>query len=157
MTWTDPKTDWSNGDLVTADDMNEIGENLAVVRNLPTVAHTTTADISANAGEFVDVDSANLNLTLNTNGGDVLVHFHGTVELHNGERATFDIDVDGSRQGGDIGILHSGIHQAGIHKAFSFTRLVQGLSAGSHSVKLQWKSRGNIKLFHGAQFWAREI
>lgn len=85
MTWADPKTDWSNGDLVTADDMNEIGENLATVRNLPTVAHTTTADISANAGEFVDVDSANLNLTINTNGGDVLVHFHGTVELHNGE------------------------------------------------------------------------
>lgn len=34
MAWTIPKTDWNNGDLVTADDMNAIGENLAAVRNL---------------------------------------------------------------------------------------------------------------------------
>ena len=157
MTWTSPKTNWSNGELVTADDLNAVSENLAALNNLPTVAHTTAADISANARDFDDVDSTNLNLTITTTGGDLLVHFHGTVELNNGERATFDIDVDGSRQGGDIGILHGGIHQAGIHKAFSFTRLVQDLSAGSHSVNLQWKSRGNIKLFHGAQFWVREI
>jgi len=157
MTWTAPKTDWNNGELVTAEDMNAIGENLSRLKTPPIVAHTTAADISANAREFADVDSANLNLTITTNGDDVLVHFHGTVELHNGEWAAFDIDVDGSRQGGEIGILNGGIHQAGIHEAFSFTRLVQGLSAGSHSVKLQWKSTGNIKLFHGAQFWVRGI
>ncbi len=85
MTWTAPKTDWNNGELVTAEDMNAIGENLSRLKTPPIVAHTTAADISANAREFADVDSANLNLTITTNGDDVLVHFHGTVELHNGE------------------------------------------------------------------------
>ncbi len=70
MAWTTPKTDWSTGELVTAEDMNAVGENLA---------------------------------------------------------------------------------------ALSFTRLIQNLGAGSHSFKLQWKSRGAARVFRRAQFWVREI
>ena len=32
MAWTTPKTDWETGELVAASDMNEIGENLAVLK-----------------------------------------------------------------------------------------------------------------------------
>ena len=31
MVWTTPKTDWATGELVTAADMNAVGENLAAL------------------------------------------------------------------------------------------------------------------------------
>jgi len=70
MTWAVPKTDWSNGGLVTADDMNAIGENLASVRNLQKATSATTEEIVRLPGDFADVDSANLNLTLTTAGAE---------------------------------------------------------------------------------------
>ncbi|MCY4020248.1 MAG: hypothetical protein OXG39_12650 [Chloroflexi bacterium] len=36
MAWTTPKTDWNTGELVTAADMNAIGENFAALKNLQT-------------------------------------------------------------------------------------------------------------------------
>ena len=32
MAWTTPKTDWAVGELVTAEDMNTLGENLAALK-----------------------------------------------------------------------------------------------------------------------------
>ncbi|MCY4021361.1 MAG: hypothetical protein OXG39_18280 [Chloroflexi bacterium] len=107
MTWTAPKTDWSNGDLVTADDMNVIGENLAAVRNLQKASGATTEEIVKLLGDFDDVDSANLNLTLTTGGADVMVYFHGALKRigsDNWTYARFDFDVDGIQKGGINGI-----------------------------------------------------
>ena len=84
MAWTTPKTDWTTGELVAAEDMNAIGENLAALRTLAIAAYTTTAHIafpsSGNGSAFADIDSDNLNLTLSTSGGDVLVHFYGSMK-----------------------------------------------------------------------------
>ena len=33
MAWTTPKTDWAVGELVTAEDMNTLGENLAALKS----------------------------------------------------------------------------------------------------------------------------
>jgi len=162
MAWTTPKTDWTTGELVSASDMNAIGENLAALRSLSATAavYTTTRGIEINSNTFVDVDRDNLNLTVTTAGGDVLVHFHGSVHLNRAEGVYFDVDVDGSRQGGSDGILRSyfNAYQSGdTYEALSFTRLIQNLSAGSHTFKLQWKTRGTVPLRPGAQFWVREI
>ncbi|MCY4073052.1 MAG: hypothetical protein OXG60_17295 [Chloroflexi bacterium] len=162
MTWTAPKTDWSNGDLVTADDLNAIGENLAAVRNLQKASGATTAHIRVSTHQFADVDSDNLNLTITTTGGDVLAHFHGAVRNHFSDGAYhcyFDVEVDGSRQGDSNGIMISTIDES--HRSVSFTHLIQNLGAGSHTFKLQWRedgaSRQSVWLYIGAQFWAREI
>ena len=157
MAWTTPKTDWATGELVTAGDMNAIGENLAALQHPATAAYTTTADILRNAPQFADIDTNNLNLTITTVGGDVLVHFHGAVDLANERRVHFDVEVDGTRQGGDLGIVHGLPNGARLYTTFSFTRLIQNLNPGSHTFKLQWKSSGTVRLWTNAQFWVREI
>ncbi len=47
MAWTTPKTDWSNGELVTADDMNAIGENLASLKEPAPELFVTANEIFA--------------------------------------------------------------------------------------------------------------
>ncbi|MCY4018235.1 MAG: hypothetical protein OXG39_02385 [Chloroflexi bacterium] len=162
MAWTTPKTDWSNGELVTAEDMNAIGENLATLQGpsaKPIATYTTTQDTTGERGAFADVDSNNLNLTIVTTGGDVLVHFHGFLNRTTGNDVDtyFDVSVDGNLQGNTYGV--TGIRVTGAGMPVAFTRLVQGLSVGSHTFKLKWRHRrgGGSRLLRSAQFWVREI
>ena len=150
MAWTTPKTDWTIDDLVAASDMNAIGENLAALKNPSAAAYATAADMSiSNSSAFADIDSS-FNLTIDTAGGDVLVHFHGTV-THSGLR--LDVDVDGTRQGdADYGIRRGGLN----HELVSFSRLIQNLSPGTHTFKLQARN-SSATLRAGAQFWVREL
>ncbi|MCY4073059.1 MAG: hypothetical protein OXG60_17330 [Chloroflexi bacterium] len=162
MAWTTPKTDWATGELITASDMNAVGENLAALNDLATAVYTTTEHIRAKASEFTDVDSDNLSLTIATAGRDVLVHFYGTIGHGSASPnfyGSFDIDVDGVRQGSDDGVVKVYFYHD-VYPCVSFTRLIQGLSAGSHTFKLQWKSYRSgmgLMLHKGAQFSVREI
>ena len=157
MAWTIPKTNWATGELVTAEDMNAVGENLAELGNLrSTVAvYTTTERITSTPRDFVDVDADKLNLTLTTSGGDVLVQFSGTVNHDSSARSWFDVEVDGERQGGNDGIwMNFGLDFISLN----FTYLIQNLSAGAHTFKLQWKSNtGRLNMEPHSQFWVREI
>ena len=157
MAWTTPKTDWNTGELVTAADLNAIGANLVALKDPATATYTTTEEITGYNGTknvFVDVDTENLNLTITTTGRDVLVHFHGSVTSYGADWVTyFDIEVDGNRQGGDQGIV--GVRST-YSNSVSFTHLIQNLSAGSHTFKLQWSNR-QIKLRPSAQFRVREV
>ncbi len=161
MAWTTPKTDWNTGELVTAADINAIGENLAVLRHPSTAvaAYTTAEDINNPTNNvFTDVDSINLSLTITTNGGDVLVHFDGVVQRgdgHNNTENSFDVAVDGNRQGSEDGLTRTHVQIPRLNQ--SFTRLIQNLSAGPHTFSLQWKNGRSVRLFAGAQFWVREI
>ncbi len=152
MAWTTPKTDWEVGELVSADDMNAVSENLVELDRVrkAVAAHTTIADLSIpKSTTFVDIDS-DLNLTITTAGGDVLVHFHGVVV--NGP-FRIDVEVDGTRQGhADHGLRHGGPN----HELVNFTHMVQNLSAGSHTFKLQGRNHATTLRSH-AQFWVREI
>ena len=161
MAWTAPKTDWANGELVSADDMNAIGEHLARLIAPPaTASYQITSDIDSYSYEWVDIDSNNLNLSLTTTGGDVLAGFQGAIHrLGNGTTVNVDIEVDGNRQGA----WHTGIISAGIDSSRSplgFSYLIRNLSSGRHTFKLQWRSnvRGQgMKLKTHSQFWVREI
>ncbi len=156
MSWTTPKTDWATGELVSASDMNAIGENLAALAALPSASYTTLTDYEKHSNSYVDIDSDNLSLTITTNGGDILVHFHGAAHRAGNSTltVTFAITVDGERQDGGISAaLGSG------RSPVSFTRLITGLSAGSHTFKMQWTGQHNkgMRLKSGAHFWVREI
>ncbi len=158
MAWTTPKTDWAVGELVSASDMNTVGENLAALKQPATAVGTTTAEIEMQSADYVDVDGGALNLSITTTGGDVLAHFHGALIRRSSDRDCFlDIDVDGNRQGGDASILQTRVDSR--WRAASFTYLIRNLSAGAHTIKLQWKTDHSvgIKLQAGAQFWVREI
>ena len=163
MTLTTPKTDWTNGELVSADDMNEIGELLKKLLSPPpppSATYTTPSDIAASP-RWSDIDSDNLNFALNTTGGDVLAHFQGSIHSTSsrGHTVNFDLVVDGSRQSsGHVGLVSAGLNDDQ-RVPIGFTYLCTNLSAGPHTFKFQWSSnqgRG-VKLKEDAQFWVREI
>ena len=163
MAWTTPKTNWATGELVTAEDMNAIAENLVALKHPPTVVGTTTQEKRSPVA-FGDVDSDNLNLTITTAGGDVLVHFEGAVKSNHSTHSAgvhFDIEADGNRQGQADGLIS--VRPLSRLASVSITRLLRNLSAGVHTFKLQWKhdfysnqSPSGV-LDDGAQFWVREI
>ncbi len=152
MARTTPKTDWADGDLVTAAHLNAIGENLAALLNPPTALGTLPARVETGSTVFIDVHS-NFNLSLTTTGGDVLAVFSGTVDHDSDQRAFsyYAIEVDGLRQG------HW--HSKELNKVgTTYTYLIQNLSPGTHTFKLQWHAQNrDIQISSGAQFWVREI
>ena len=131
-----------------------------------------SSDYTHYSNSWADVDATNLNLSITTSGGDVLVHFHGMCWGGDDVSVRMSVLVDGStRLGGNEGIAGwgnsstGGAYQEG---PITFTRLITGLSAASHTFKLQWKGgyQDNINMAAGAgtsdkdvepQFWVREI
>ncbi len=80
----------------------------------------------------------------------------------------FDVLIDDTTYvGGDDGVLRARGSDSADTVSVCFVRLVTGLSAGSHSFKLRWKtSAATATLLAGAgtsgkdvhpQFWVREI
>lgn len=174
MAWTAPRT-WVAAENVTAALLNtHLRDNLLALKDPPSANYELNegADITSNSATFVDVDGTNFSLQITTVGGDVFVHFHGTVFHSAGagsnKRVFFDVDVNGARTGGDDGIMSVTISSGDPDEcAVTFTRLITGLGAGTHTFKLQWKmSAGTQGLYAGAgtgsgdlhpQFWAREL
>ena len=162
MAWTTPKADWADGELVSASHLNAVGENLAALRSpsRAIAAYQTPANIEATLGDtnFYDIDNTNLNLTITTTGGDVLVYFRGGIArsgTHREERVYLDVTVDGARQGLDKGILRFKVD--GLEYNASFTHLVQNLSPGPHTFIMQWRSDDRAVLYRSAQFVVREL
>ena len=170
-TWTTPKT-WSTGEALTASDMNtHIRDNLDALKAPPTDEYTCdeSSEYTTTSASFVDVDATNLNLTITTTGGDVMVGFYGTVKhsAASSNGVKFDVDLDGSLIAGDDGLVGTNFAASNQIKAVSFVTLVTGLSAGSHTFKLQWNTAAaTATLYAGAgastfdvhpQFWVREV
>lgn len=166
--WTPPAT-WT-GSLITVNRLNEqIRDNLEFLKDPPSASYEADegSNYTTTSSSFVDVDSTNLSLTIETAGGDVLIAFHGTVTRSaSGGIVRFDVDVDGTRVASDDGII-AAEPVTGAGMPVSFVRYVTGLSPGSHTFKLQWKiNTGTATLYAGAgtsqydihpQMWVREV
>lgn len=164
MAWTDPKT-WT-AEVMSSSDLNtHVRDNLNALKDPPSDFYTfnDSADWSSSSTSWANIDGTDLFLSIDTNGGDVIVHFHGTT--NNLTQVYFDIAVDGTRYFGDDGIIR--VANGTILPA-SFTVIVSGLAAGTHTFAMQWRaaSATTISLYAGAgtanndlhgQFWAREI
>jgi hypothetical protein len=169
MTWENPKT-WVTGELVTAAMLNtHVRDNLNALKSPPSDDYVCNegSDYTTTSTSFVNVDSTNLALTINTNGGDVMVCFSGVIQNVTASAIVFfDIEVDGNREAGNDGLLEIQFASSSVLPV-SFVRLITGLAAGLHTVKLQWKvSAGTGRLYAGAgttnadvhpQLWAREV
>lgn len=173
MAWTTPRT-WATDELVTATIMNTyIRDNQTELKNPPTdmINIDEGADYTTTSASFADVDSAgdpDLSLTITTSGGDVLIGFIGCIShsLSTGQ-ANFELDIDGSPAAGDDGIFAVRVGATTDRYLVSFPYLIQGLSAGSHTIKLQWKTNsGTITMYAGAgtslldvhpHMWFREV
>src|SRR5512146_920623 len=92
--WTTPKQDWQLSDLVTAQQLNDIGGNLAYLKEKTPRGKENITSTSTNAGSFVALKR----ISLTTRGGDVWVAFYCPVWHDNGGTVYFDIGLDGTRQ-----------------------------------------------------------
>ncbi len=167
MPWTTPKT-WVNSEPLTAADLNtHLRDNLNALHAPPTAAFLANevANYTTTSSTFVNIDNTDgkLSLTITTTGGDVMVGFVGYV-YGSGNIGYLDVEMDGTRIGSDDGlaIFYNTIATT------SFVILKTGVSAGSHTFKLQWKitAGGTATLYAGAgtsgadlhpQFWVREV
>lgn len=164
MTWTQPKT-WSSEPLTSSDLNTHLRDNLEALKDPPGEQYSLNeaSDYTTTSTAFVNVDNTNLAFTLTTNGGDVMVHVHVPV-VGSGGILYFDLEVDSTRLAGDDGLARAA---AGGVSIVSFTRLITGLAAGSHTIKLQWKvGAGTGTMYAGAgtagndlhgQMWVREV
>lgn len=157
MAWTTPKT-WTDGNVLTAAELNEqVRDNLNFLYAKPTDDYVINgaANYSTTSTTFVDVDATNLSLTLTSGGGDLLVWFSGTTGVSSGARGyTFlDLDLDGSRVGGDDGLVFVSSYGASLYaedkwRNIVLLHLLKNVAAGSHTIKLQWmQAGGTVDLF----------
>lgn len=101
------------------------------------------SDYTTTSGSFADVDSTDLALTLTVSSGKVKVCFDAYIVLSSSGRVYLDVAVDGTRIGGDDGIcVHSGNSGRVVIPGY----IIDGLSVGSHTFKLQWKQGNGITL-----------
>lgn len=165
MAWTTPKT-WVNNEPLTASDLNtHLRDNLNALKAPPAAQYTLdeSSNYTTTGSSFVNIDGTKLSLTIVTSGGDVLIGFTGSVNP-GGFITYFDVEMDGTRIGGNDGIL--AVASSNV-TPIPLVYLKTGVSAGSHMFKLQWKtSGGTTTLYAGAgtasydlhpQFWVREV
>ena len=158
MSWTTPKT-WNPNEVPGSNDYNKhIRDNLNYLHDRPGDSNVVdeASDYTTTVTTFTDVDATELARTITTTGGDVLVMFVGTVALGTiADLGYFTVDIDGSPYFADDGlyaIRHPDQGSTGRAMPVAFCVPIEGLSAGSHTFKLQWKvqSGGDITLYAGA-------
>lgn len=164
--WTTPAT-YSTGQLVTANDLNLIRDNLEFLKTPPFASYLLNdSDYTTTSSSFVNVDNVKLSLTVTTYGGPVLIGFYASVyNATAGARIAFDVEIDGVRVAGDDGLVITTVSST--VSSASFLVWKTGLSAASHTFKLQWKSSaGTATLYAGqgssgwrvhSQFWVKEL
>jgi len=117
-----------------------------------------SADYTISSTSFVDVDAANLILTVTINSGIALVEFSCTATPPGSTSlCCFDIILDSTtRAGGTNGLLM--FDPGGTPRQVYVAHLFTGLSVGSHTFKLQARSTaGNSLTIHNnpEPIWGR--
>jgi hypothetical protein len=146
MAWTSPRT-WSTGELVTASIMNtHVRDNLNALKTPPKGKVTLTGNVSTTSTSEVDLTGATTTFT--TAGGAVMVFFTCTLSVAQGpvdESAQMYINIDGVDVFSQRVRLASGGSVAD-YKPCTMTFASASLSAGSHTVKIRWKSIGGAQV-----------
>ena len=154
-TWVTPRT-WSAGELVTASIMNaHVRDNLNALK-LPAGSYNTInegADYTTNSTSFGDIDSTDMAFTITTGGGDVLIFFTASVLATASLTVSFDIheSVAGTQFFGNDGLVGYATTSTAISIGVAFCARITGLSAASHTFKIQWKvSASTATMYAGA-------
>lgn len=139
-------TNLAAGDLVTETHMDNIRTNIEYLLNpsVDVALRDNSADYTTTSTSFVDVDATNVKATITTYGGPVLVVVTCNV-AHTAVAGVvrLDVDMDGTRLGDTDGLLNFvGANGAGYFAPCTIAFIVETVTAGSHTFKLQWKTGG---------------
>lgn len=164
MAWTTART-WVSGELVDETILNtHIRDNLNALKTPPTDFSLSAAgsDYTESSSTFNDIDATNLSATITTTGGDILVGFCGSVFQSGSGKQYWDILDNGVSVTGDsngIGLVANTSYEG----LASFVYLIESPSAGSHTIKLQWRvtaGTGTLESTTGQetpQLWVKEL
>jgi hypothetical protein len=154
--WTNPKNNWQVNEIVTAQDMNIIGDDLLYLKEREGRAKANFIPTSTNATvSFVTL--ATLNIT--SRGGDLLVGFYTSTTHDNGGIGYFDFALDGVRialddVNGSLSVKPGG---TGSPTSVSMTLLLEDIAPGAHSIALQWRTSTQWLAAGHGQLWAVEV
>jgi len=157
MAWETPKT-WASEPLTSIDLNEQVRDNLNYLYDRVQVAndrHEPSGTYNTSSTSAVDVDATNLNLTITTTGGDVLVTCSGYGHNNNaGNTIRLVVLVDST----DIylGCLVESDSNQQQHNP-GFAMVISGLSAGSHTFDLQWFVNGGSGDLALTMFDVREL
>ena len=146
-TWTTPAT-WNVDQLVTNDDLNEqLRDNMDYL-----LSPSHGGIIWDNSGDygitsvtsFQDIDSTNLSLDVETHGGPVWVYFQATGVVGADEVLSLDLSIDGTSLGASythgLGRWLNPSGGVSLDLQVGFSVLLTGLSAGTYTLRPQWRS-----------------
>lgn len=151
---------WDVGQLVTAADMNaQVRDNIGYLFERPAgvVTSNRESDYVTTSTAFVDVHASEMAVTLDLEGTRVQVQFQGNFHIETSSPGTnrtyLDVAVDGVRQAGDDGICL--VVGGGYMSVTGFRWVITGLTPGTHTFSLQWKTIASVgtptaTLFAGA-------
>ncbi|MFA6270904.1 MAG: hypothetical protein WC657_06900 [Candidatus Paceibacterota bacterium] len=155
MAWITPSTRSTN-ELITAIDWNaDVVANLIALKTPPTDVYNPAGGYSTTSTSYVDVDATNYNLTITTTGGDILIIFSGSGAMTASSNVGYvTVALDGT----DLHTAGIAWTSAATYGDLSFTLLLEGIAAGSHSVKLRYKvSASTLTLLSGGHLAIREV
>ena len=118
----------------------------------------TAGDITTTSTSLVDATGASVTFTTGARPVAVGCVVNGQISV-DGQYVQYNIDIDGSLELGSLGLL---ISSTGSFWNHSFTHQSAALTAGAHTIKMQWcvssgtgtiRAASNIKF----SFWAHEV
>lgn len=163
MAWTSPKT-WSADELVTNTMLNtHLRDNLNYLKAKPYGKASLATQITTASTSFTDTG---LSVAVTPAGEAIIASFTGVVGISGGSQCQFDIDVNGTRQGGTDGLVC--VVTSGTVESVALTIIVDGLTPGNlYTIKVQWKvnaGTGTLYAENSASqlkfkpvLWAREL
>lgn len=153
--WTPPKNNWNVNDIVTAQDLNEIGDNLNYLKTPNARTRIALAPATSTNATGFFVTRASLNLL--TRGGDLMVGFYANVSHTVGGAGYFDIALDNVRVAldGFNGSLR--VDATTTRVPISLSLLLTGVAEGQRTIALQWRTDLQWLEMGIGQFWAFEL
>ena len=152
MTFTTPKT-WVTGEPLTASDLNTyVRDNQDALKAPPADINNIDkgSNITTTSTSFVDVDATDFSATITTTGGRVKIEVVMTIK-QSANQLYFRTTTDGNADQADDGLACYIPASSAQAVPVTLTFWKEGLSAGSHTFKLQWKvSSGTGTIYAGA-------
>lgn len=145
MAWTDI-ADFTKNQPITRTILNNMLANLAFLRDRPRYFYQRDfgdADYTETSTAFVNVDATNMQTTLTTYGNDIRVRWSGVFDQTAvGNNVTFEVVIDSTPVSNDatngVGGFEGTAIVDNITRQF-FEVVIPNVSAGSHTITLQWR------------------
>lgn len=129
----------------------------------PTTDPNLTTTVTAASFGAMDDTIGKFGLTIVTKGNPVLLGFRGMITHNTATNyAVLDVDVDGALivGGAGSGLLTHYYAATTDYWDATFSHIITGLAAGSHTFKMRWRvtaGTATLQAAHKTQFFVREL